>query len=251
MTRQVRGLVVVAGNPVVSGPDVTQIRGALSELELLVCIDFYVSETGRQADFILPPVSHLERAELDLVFPAFSVRNNVRYSPRAFEPPDGAQEDWDILLALTAEIPRAGLIRRALRTVLPRVKASWVTAGLVLMGPRGAWRRPLRGLTAGRVKRAPGGLDLGPLEPRLPAILRTSDRRVRLAPVELLAQAADLVAPASGSSGTTCSSSAVATCAATTPGSTGSRPWARASGAAPCSCTRTMRPPGASTTARS
>ncbi len=120
--RQLRGLIVVAGNPTVSGPDATKISGALDELELLVCLDFYISETARHADYVLPPVSHLERSELDLVFPAFSVRNNVRYSPRAFEPPEGAQEDWDILQALTAELPRRALVRRALRAVAPHVE---------------------------------------------------------------------------------------------------------------------------------
>ena len=81
-----------------------------SDLDLLVCIDFYLSETARRADFVLPPVSHLERSELDLVFPSFSVRNNVRYSPRASSTrPQGAQEDWDILQALTAELPRGAL----------------------------------------------------------------------------------------------------------------------------------------------
>ena len=87
--RQLRGLIVVAGNPTVSGPDARKLRDAMDELELLVCIDFYLSETARHADYVLPPVSHLERSELDLVFPAFSVRNNVRYSPRAFEPAEG------------------------------------------------------------------------------------------------------------------------------------------------------------------
>lgn len=193
---QLRGLVVVAGNPVVSGPDSARLGEALDRLELLVCLDFYVSETARHADFILPPVSHLERSELDLVFPAFSVRNNVRYSPRVFEPPPDAREDWDIVMALIAEVPRAGAVRRVLRAVTARLRASHATAALVFLGPRGAWRRPVRGLTAGRVKRAPGGLDLGPLEPRLPGILRTEDRRVHLAPAELLEVAADLTAPA-------------------------------------------------------
>ncbi len=197
--RQLRGLIVVAGNPAVSGPDTSQIKEALAELDLLVCLDLYVSETAQHADFILPPMSHLERSELDLVFPAFGVRNNVRYSPKVFEAPEGSQEDWDILSALIAELPRVGPVRRVLRTVLPRVKAAPITATLIFIGPRGAWRRPLRGLTAGRVKRAVGGIDLGPLEPRLPSILRTKERRVRLAPAELLAAAADLVAPAAGS----------------------------------------------------
>ncbi len=194
--RQLRGLIVAAGNPAVSGPDSTSLSDALGELELLVCIDFYLSETARQADYVLPPVSHLERSELDLVFPAFSVRNNVRYSPRAFEPPKEAQEDWDILQALTAELPRNAVVRRALRAVGSRVGADRIAAALILTGPRGRLRHPRRGVTAARVKRTPGGLDLGPLESRMPSILRTPERRVRLAPGELLAAAADLGTPA-------------------------------------------------------
>ncbi len=195
--RQLRGLIVLAGNPAVSGPDSATIGNALGQLELLVCLDFYLSETARQADYVLPPVSHLERSELDLVFPAFSVRNNVRHSPRVFTPPPGSQEDWDILLALSAEVPRRAPVRRALRTV-GRLSADRVSALLIFTGPRGSWRRPLRGLSAARVKRAPGGLDLGPLESRLPGILRTPERRVRLAPGELLAAAADLGASVGG-----------------------------------------------------
>ena len=80
--RQLRGLIVVAGNPTVSAPGRHErSEAAMDQLDLLVCLDFYLSETARHADFVLPPVSHLERSELDLVFPAFSVRNNVRYSP--------------------------------------------------------------------------------------------------------------------------------------------------------------------------
>ncbi len=195
--RQLRGLIVLAGNPVVSGPDSTKISDALGRLELLVCLDFYLSETARQADYVLPPVSHLERSELDLVFPAFSVRNNVRYSPKVFNPPEGSQEDWDILLALAAEVPRRALVRRALR-MAGRLTADRVSAFLIFTGPRGAWRRPRRGVSAARVKRTPGGLDLGPLESRLPGILRTPDRSVQLAPSELLAAAANLGARVDG-----------------------------------------------------
>ena len=193
--RQLRGLVVAAGNPTVSGPDSTRLREAIDQLELLVCIDFYISETGRHADYVLPPVSHLERSELDLVFPAFSVRNNVRYSPRAFEPAKDAQEDWDILQSLTAELPRYAVARRVLRAV-GSVGAPQISAALIFLGPRGRLRHPLRGVSA-----RPGEADTWRAGPRsaraAPAgILRTPERRVRLAPGELLTAAADLGAPA-------------------------------------------------------
>ena len=74
------------------------------------------------------------------------------------------------------------------------VGAPRISAALIFLGPRGRLRHPLSGVSAARVKRTPGGLDLGPLEPRMPGILRTPERRVRLAPGELLTAAADLSA---------------------------------------------------------
>ncbi len=197
--RQLRGLLVVAGNPVVSAPDSDGLTPALEQLDLLVCVDLYLSETARTADFVLPPVSQLERSELDIVFPSLSVRNNVRASPRALAPPPGAQEDWDIVLRLAAELVPLGVARRVLRALVARVSAERVVAALVLTGPRGRLRHPRRGLTAAAVRRTPGGIDLGPLTPRLPGLLRTPGRRVRLAPallLEAVADLADLAGPA-------------------------------------------------------
>jgi anaerobic selenocysteine-containing dehydrogenase len=62
-------------------------------------------------------------------------------------------------------------------------------------GPYGALRRgPLRGLTMGKVKRARHGVDLGPLEPRLPGLLQTKGRRLRLAPAAFVQEAGRLEA---------------------------------------------------------
>jgi len=198
---RLRGLVVASGNPALSAPDGRAMHEALQGLEFLVCVDLYLTETSRLADLVLPPISQLERSELDVVFPAFSVRNNARWSPRAVEPAPGALEDWDILLGLAAEQlsgPGSGLLRRLVKRVLRLVDAHLVTSLLVLVGPQGPFSRARgsrlprgrHGLTARRVRSTPGGVDLGPLEPRLPGILRTQDRTVHLAPAELLAELA-------------------------------------------------------------
>ena len=63
---QVRGLFVFAGNPVMSAPGGTRLDEALSDLEFMVSVDQYVNETNRHADVILPPVSALERDEVDV-----------------------------------------------------------------------------------------------------------------------------------------------------------------------------------------
>ncbi len=192
--RQLRGLITVAGNPARSSPQSERVEAALESLDLLICIDMYVTETSRHADLILPPVSHLERDDLDVVFPFFSVHNNARWSPRVFAPAADAQDDWDIILRLAAELPvgrGAGLLRRVLRTVTTAVAPGRVIDALILAGPqgplsrRGLWPRGRAGLTGRKVRQSEGGVDLGPLEPRLPGLLRTPDHTVHLAPAAL------------------------------------------------------------------
>jgi anaerobic selenocysteine-containing dehydrogenase len=209
--RQLRGLITVAGNPALSSPDAARVDAALQQLDLLICVDLYITETSRHADLILPPMSHLERSELDIVFPYFSVRNNARYSPRAVDPAPGALEDADIVLRLAAELPAgpgAAAVRALLRSVVDAVSLERVVAVLVATGPQGPlsrrgsgpWRRGRDGLTAAKVKAMPGGVDLGPLEPRLPGMLRTPDKRVHLVPDALRPGLADLDAPAPAAS---------------------------------------------------
>lgn len=186
---RLRGLITVAGNPALSSPESARVDEALRHLDLMISVDMYVTETTRHADIILPPVSHLERDDLDIVFPYFSVRNNLRWSPKVFEPPADSRTDWSIILRLAAELPGGavgGAVRPLLRTIGGAVPDTLVTSALVATGPRGPLRRGRAGITAAAAKRARGGLDLGALEPRLPGILRTRDRRVHLAPPSLL-----------------------------------------------------------------
>src|SRR5699024_3136988 len=58
---QVRALVTVAGNPVLSTPDGRGLAGALEGLDFMVAIDIYLNETTRHADVVLPTTTALER----------------------------------------------------------------------------------------------------------------------------------------------------------------------------------------------
>jgi anaerobic selenocysteine-containing dehydrogenase len=199
---QIRAMIVVAGNPCLSLPGSDRIDEGFANLDFQVSIDMYVTETSRHADVILPPTSHLERSEFDLLFPFLSVRNNARYSPAVFDPPADGKDDCELLLDLAAELlPRPpivnGVTARVARTVGSVATPDRVSALLVAVGPQGILRRGIRGLTLGRVKRTRGGVDLGPLEPgRLRRILRTPDRRVHLAPAALVAETRRLSADA-------------------------------------------------------
>jgi anaerobic selenocysteine-containing dehydrogenase len=65
---QVRALITIAGNPVLSNPNGTQLDRAFASLEIMVSLDTYVTETSRHADYILPPAGPLERAHYPTPF---------------------------------------------------------------------------------------------------------------------------------------------------------------------------------------
>jgi len=191
---QVRGMLVIAGNPVLSTPGGARLDAAMEQLDWCVAVDMYVTETSRHADVILPPVAHLERSDLDIVFPALSVRNQVRYNPAAVTPPSDGKDDWEIVSALAARVGRGrkgALTNSALRLLAPLSSFERIVDAALLFGPYGRLRSR-RGLDVAKIKRATHGIDLGPLRPHLPRLLRTKGGRVKLAPAVMLAEAARL-----------------------------------------------------------
>lgn len=195
---QVRGMLVHAGNPVLSGPGGRRLDEAFEDLEWMVCVDQYVTETSRHADVILPPVSALERDEMDVVFPLVSVRNQARFSPAAVPKREGGKEDWEILNGLTKRLGHGVATRSRVLSLGARLTSpARIVESALASGPYGILRRgPLRGLTLGRIKKAKHGLDLGPLKSRLPGALLTPDKRVALAPPAITEAVQDLEATA-------------------------------------------------------
>jgi anaerobic selenocysteine-containing dehydrogenase len=86
---QIRALMTHAGNPILSTPNGRQLDEALADLEFMVSIDFYLNETTRHANIILPPTGPLEHGHYDLIFSALTVRNTSKYSPPLFDAPKG------------------------------------------------------------------------------------------------------------------------------------------------------------------
>jgi len=176
---RIRGLITFAGNPVLSAPNGRRLDRALAGLEFQVAIDLYRNETTRHAHLILPPTFGLERDHYDLVFNGVAVRNVARYVKAVVTPPPGVRDDWDILLGLAFALRArgGGGRRRNLGTTLRVARA---------LGPRRILGLLLRfgphPLSIGTLERAPHGVDLGPLQPRLPGRLFTPDRRIRLVP---------------------------------------------------------------------
>ena len=197
---QVRALITVAGNPVLSSPGGPRLARALDRLDFMVSLDIYCNETTRHADVILPARSPLEDSHYDVAFPQFAFRNYARYSAPVFE--SAQPPEWQTLLRLAALLqgqgPRADVLAiddAFLAADLNKLAGDNAPALLQavhgLQGPERQLDLALRTgpyrLTLDEVRKAPGGIDLGELQPRLPEALRTPSGKVELAPPALLA----------------------------------------------------------------
>lgn len=193
---QIRALVTAAGNPVLSTPNGRQLEKALAELEFMVSVDFYLNETTRHAHLILPPTFALERDHFDLIFHLLAVRNTVKYSLPLFKKPAGSLHDWEIFDRLIDRIEAFDPSRRPAWS--QRLLRRWLTprrsiALGIRLGPRGSrWNPFSNKLTLSKILSNPHGIDLGPLEPSLPARLQTPTKRISLAPAVLVSDLARL-----------------------------------------------------------
>jgi anaerobic selenocysteine-containing dehydrogenase len=216
---QIRALVTLAGNPVLSNPEAGRLDRALASLDFMVSVDIYRNETTRHANVILPPEAELARAHYDLAFYQLSVRNISRYSPPLVELEPGELPEWQTLLRLAAIVSGQGaaadigalddfvvstLVDRAVQREGSNVESRDATELLKELASRRGPERVLdlmlrtgpygdgfgadpEGLSLDVLEAAPHGIDLGPLEPRIPDVLRTPSGKVELAPEPIVA----------------------------------------------------------------
>lgn len=95
------GMINICCNPMVSHPDTNYLREALERLELFVVIDFFMSETARYADVVLPGSLHEEEEGTATTAEARVVRIRA-----AVPPPGNARRDTDILLEIARRLGR-------------------------------------------------------------------------------------------------------------------------------------------------
>jgi anaerobic selenocysteine-containing dehydrogenase len=216
---QVKALITICGNPVVSAPNSARLDAALGQLELMVSIDVYLNETTRHADVILPAPSPLRRPHYDLALYLFAVRNVAHYSAPVLDPDPTLPDEWITFLRLTGiaagigpaadvaaideQVARA-LIKREVETAESPLYGREVEEVLEQLAPQTGPERLLDlmlrsgpygdgfgarpgGISLAELQKAPHGIDLGPLKPRLPDALRTRSGKIELAPEEIVA----------------------------------------------------------------
>ncbi len=164
---QIKALVTSCGNPVLSTPNGGQLDRVLEGLDFMVSIDFYVNETTRHANIILPPATNLESSHYDVVFNTFAVRNTAKYSGPLFEKAENTRYDWQIFQELTARLSGT------LGSYKPEPPELKLSLGLQF----GKYQMPLD-----KLMQSPHGIDLGELLPCLPQRLLTANKRIDIAP---------------------------------------------------------------------
>ncbi|MGA8256490.1 MAG: molybdopterin-dependent oxidoreductase [Nocardioides sp.] len=131
---RLRAMLVTGGNPVLSTPDADKLEAALQELDLLVSLDLYITETSRHADYILPTTTFLEREDLPNVLTATAITPFFQATAAVVEPYGEARQEWEIFEAL---LHRMGLAVNARGTgLLNRVLLAAEKSGLARMTPQ-------------------------------------------------------------------------------------------------------------------
>lgn len=218
---QIRAMITVAGNPVLSTPHSVQLDAALADLEFMVSIDIYLNETTRHADVILPTPSALEKDHYDLGLLLYAVRNIANYSEPVIERDPSMPEEWETIVRLGAILQGLGT-DVAPAVIDDQLIAAMVSSGvaqssspifgrdadeivgqlsaknrhgtarmldyLLQTGPYGAaFGANPKGISLDYLLANPHGVDLGALEPRIPEMLRTPSGRIELSPPQFIA----------------------------------------------------------------
>jgi anaerobic selenocysteine-containing dehydrogenase len=211
---QIRALVTVAGNPAVSTPNSDRMQRALATLDFMVSFDIYVNETTRHANVILPPEPELARGHYDIALYNLAIRNVANYSPPLVELEPGEVPEWQSMLRLAGVIAGQGaypdidaldelmvseLVHRAVtrkgsnvegrdadelsKALASRRGPERVLDVMLRTGPYGdGFGADPEGLSLAKLEANPHGIDLGPLQPRIPGVLRTASGMIELAP---------------------------------------------------------------------
>jgi anaerobic selenocysteine-containing dehydrogenase len=202
---QLKALITIAGNPVISAPDSAQLEEALPLLECMISIDNYMNETTRFAHVILPGPSPLESPHIDELMWGWAVGSAAKWSDQLFDTLEGYTPEWEILARLgwyctggTEEAFDFQALDDGWFTTLCHMYGRDPEATLPLydhggpermidlqvrMGPWGdRYGEVPDGLTLQTIKDATHGIDLGPMVPRLDEVIGTPSGKVELAP---------------------------------------------------------------------
>ena len=174
---QIKALILGASNPVLTTPNGNQMDKAIGQLDFVLAIDFFLNESTRHADVILPPVTALERDHYDVVFHKFAIRNSAKFSPAIFEPAQDSRTDWQIYLALAERMDKLNGKDSSQYAELAKTEPTGVVDNLLR---NGRYAKGEHNLSIKTLLDKPHGVDLGPLQANLPEGIFHQDKLIHL-----------------------------------------------------------------------
>ncbi len=137
---QIRAMLIVAGDPLVSCPNTKKLEQAFKNLDLMVSVDFYLNDTGILADYVLPATTFLEREDFSLTTSSFNPIPFACYSPAMVQPDAEQKPEWEFfnLLGEAMGLPTfGGPAIDVFKATLPRADKKRFRA--LLKSERGIW----------------------------------------------------------------------------------------------------------------
>ncbi|MGQ0697063.1 MAG: molybdopterin-containing oxidoreductase family protein [Panacagrimonas sp.] len=202
---QIRAFVIHAGNPVVSGPNGGALDEAFAKLDLLVAVDFVQRESHRHAHWLMPGVHFLERTEVNPLIAGLHDQPFVQMARAVVPPPPGVRPEWEFFADVVIKMKRPLFGMRAFNWLiqgsrwLARVTGNkklsfdpmWLSRMMIWQGKRAKWRD---------IVNSPRGVfyakkSFGALWKEL----RTTDKKIDLAPEPLVKRLQQVLAEAPAS----------------------------------------------------
>ncbi|GAA5149253.1 molybdopterin-dependent oxidoreductase [Pseudonocardia eucalypti] len=191
---QIRGMVMIGSNCVVTGPSGERLIKALGTLDTFVAIDLYMNETNKYADYLLPATTMYEREDIPLQFANRYVRPSIRVTEAVADAPGQCRQEWEILDDIAARMGLGGAysygIQRQLAKIGIRLRPRQLADLILRTGKGGDWfglRR--RGWSWRKLaERAPRGVvfhEYLPLAP-LRKMIKTEGKKIPMTDPRIL-----------------------------------------------------------------
>jgi formate dehydrogenase len=202
---QPRALIITGGNPIVSAPDGDALAAAMRQLELVVSVDLYINDSAREADYILPALTYLERSDVPITFSAHMPIPWLQATKPVVAAPAGVREEWWIFEEIARRMGRGAAsgmpIVRFLAKCGVRLTPRVMMDALLRTSSVGD-RYGLRpkGLSIKKLEKHPHGIRLDLPEPagRAKIHILHSDGKVQLAAPPVLDALRSIKGPAPG-----------------------------------------------------
>ncbi|MBW2942177.1 molybdopterin-containing oxidoreductase family protein [Zhongshania aquimaris] len=196
---QIKAMMIVSGNPVISGPDGDSLDEALKGLDLLVAVDIIQRDSHRHADWLIPGTHFLEREGLHCLVSGMMDKPFVQYANKAVNPPPGVQYEWEFFMNLAIAMKRPYLGKKGVNSFIKFTKLLARITGKSHLAFNPRWIEWLLVTTGRRIKykdilKHPHGWIYSKKRyGDLRTTLRTKDNAVQVSPPEFISALKNLL----------------------------------------------------------